>query len=214
MPTLDELLTRSAALHAHLCPRQVLGVRMALLAGDLLKIDLPQTKKQLLSIVETDGCAVDGISVASNCTVGHRTLRIEDYGKVAATFIDTNTGRAIRIAPRHTIRSSASDFAPPGSSKWKAQLIGYQRMPYEQLFLVQEVELVTPLEKIVSRAGKRVYCQSCGEEILNEREVLQDGIVLCRGCTDAAYYRQKESGAIPDSIPPCLGVRGFWLQTD
>jgi formylmethanofuran dehydrogenase subunit E len=176
---------------------------MALLAGDLLKIDLPQTKKQLLSIVETDGCAVDGISVASNCTVGHRTLRIEDY-----------TGRAIRIAPRHTIRSSASDFAPPGSSKWKAQLIGYQRMPYEQLFLVQEVELVTPLEKIVSRAGKRVYCQSCGEEILNEREVLQDGIVLCRGCTGGAYYRQKDDGAIPDSIPPCLGVRGFWLQTD
>ena len=166
---------------------------MALLAGDLLKIDLPQTKKQLLSIVETDGCAVDGISVASNCTVGHRTLRIEDYGKVAATFVDTNTGRAIRIAPRHTIRSSASDFAPPGSSKWKAQLIGYQRMPYERLFLVQEVELVTSLEKIVSRAGKRVYCQSCGEEILNEREMLQHGKVLCRACGGESYYRLKEN---------------------
>jgi formylmethanofuran dehydrogenase subunit E len=102
---------------------------MALLAGNVLKIDLPQTEKRLLIIAEIDGCAVDGLIVASNCTVGHRTLRIEDYGKVAASFIDTNTRRAIRIIPRHTIRTRANDFAPPGSSKWKAQLIGYQRMP-------------------------------------------------------------------------------------
>jgi len=106
MPTLDELLKASAALHCHLCPRQVLGVRMAMYAGKVLNIDLPQ---------------------------------------------------------------------------------------YEQLFLVQEVELVTPLEKIVSRAGKRAYCQSCGEEIINEREVLQDGKVVCRACAGEAYYRLKRN---------------------
>ena len=32
-PRLDELLALSAALHRHLCPRQVLGARMGLLAG-------------------------------------------------------------------------------------------------------------------------------------------------------------------------------------
>jgi formylmethanofuran dehydrogenase subunit E len=33
MPTLKELLDQTAAMHRHLCPRQVLGVRMGLYAN-------------------------------------------------------------------------------------------------------------------------------------------------------------------------------------
>ena len=89
METLADLLAQSSVLHRHLCPRQVLGVRMGLLAAELLSLDLPQTDKRLLTIVETDGCFTTGLSVATNCWVGRRTLRVEDYGKVAATFVDT-----------------------------------------------------------------------------------------------------------------------------
>ena len=99
MLTLKEILEQSAAMHHHLCPRQVLGARLGLLAGAELGLSLPQSDKRLLTIVETDGCFVDGVSVATGCTVGHRTLRVEDYGKVAATCIDTQTGRALRLAP-------------------------------------------------------------------------------------------------------------------
>jgi len=97
MTILPELLDASAALHRHLCPRQVLGVRMGMLAGELLGLALPQTDKRLYVVAETDGCAVDGISAATNCWVGRRTLRVEDFGKVAATFVDTQTDRAVRI---------------------------------------------------------------------------------------------------------------------
>jgi formylmethanofuran dehydrogenase subunit E len=45
----------------------------------------------LLTILETDGCAADGVSAATGCWVGRRTLRVEDFGKVAATFVDTQT---------------------------------------------------------------------------------------------------------------------------
>ena len=99
MKTLDELLVESSARHRHLCPRQVLGVQMGRLAADLLGLDLPQDDKRLLTIVETDGCFTTGLSVATNCWVGRRTMRVEDYGKVAATFVDTQTEQAIRIAP-------------------------------------------------------------------------------------------------------------------
>jgi formylmethanofuran dehydrogenase subunit E len=99
MKTLDQLLAESAALHHHLCPRQVLGVQMGRLVAHLLDLDLPQSDKRLLTIVETDGCFTSGLSVATNCWVGRRTMRVEDYGKVAATFVDTATGQAIRIAP-------------------------------------------------------------------------------------------------------------------
>ena len=118
MLKLEELLAASAAVHHHLCPRQVLGVRMAMLTGNLLGLDLPQTDKRLLTIVETDGCAVSGISVATGCRVGRRTLRVEDYGKVAATFVDTLTERAVRLAPQTNIRNLVAAYAPEADNRW------------------------------------------------------------------------------------------------
>src|SRR5688572_4243249 len=135
---LPELLNASSQLHRHLCPRQVLGVRMGLLAGEML--DLPQPppprSKRLLTIVETDGCMADGIAVATNCWVGQWTLRVEDYGKVAATFVDTHTRLALRIVPRRRARELARAYAPLAKSRWEAMLLGYQAMPWEELFSV------------------------------------------------------------------------------
>jgi formylmethanofuran dehydrogenase subunit E len=187
--TLTELLDQSSALHHHLCPRQVLGVRMGLLAGELLELELPQPSKRLLTIVETDGCFADGVSVATNCWTGRRTLRVEDYGKVAATFVDTKDGHAWRIIPHPEARIVAPAFAPAARNRWEAMLQGYQTMPAEKLLLAAPVILRTPVENLVSRAGVRAICAECGEEIINEREVAVTGRTLCRGCAHGGYYR-------------------------
>lgn len=188
--SLEEILQRSSVTHRHLCPRQVLGVRMGIYAGMLLNRALPQEhEKSLLTIVETDGCAVDGITAATGCTVGHRTMRIIDYGKVAATFVDTIKRRAIRIVPAHDVRTRARGFAPPDLGKWQAQLVGYQTMPDEQLLVVQEVALKLDLDRLISLAGKRVTCSQCGEKVMNEREVLRGEATLCRACAGEAYYQ-------------------------
>ncbi|GIK71918.1 MAG: formylmethanofuran dehydrogenase subunit E [Chloroflexota bacterium] len=194
MKTLYELLAESAALHRHLCPRQVLGVQMARLAAQLLSLDLPQRDKRLLTIVETDGCFTSGLSVATNCWVGRRTLRIEDYGKVAATFVDTRTERAIRIAPSPTARERASAFAPDATNRWEAMLIGYQRMTPTDIFVWQPVILMTPVKAIISRAGHRALCVRCGEEILNEREVVIGDATFCRHCAYGGYYLLCDEG--------------------
>lgn len=188
MKTLVELLAESAALHRHLCPRQVLGAQMGLLAAELLGLDLPQSDKRLLTIVETDGCFTTGLSVATNCWVGRRTLRVEDYGKVAATFVDTQNGRAIRIAPSPSARERAAVYAPEARNRWEAMLLGYQRMAPDDLFVWRPVILSTPVEAIVSRAGHRALCDRCGEEILNEREIMIAGSTLCRHCAYGGYY--------------------------
>ena len=190
--SLEALLTASSALHHHLCPRQVLGVRMGLYAGQILGLAVPQSDKRLLAIVETDGCAADGIAVAAGCWVGRRTLRIEDYGKVAATFVDTLTGRAVRLVPQPSAREAAADYAPEARGKWQAMLLGYQRIPAEALLAAQPVKLKTSIEHIVSHAGYRTTCEQCGEEILNEREVTHAGRVLCRACAGDAYYTSVE----------------------
>ena len=81
-PKVELSLRQSSEMHSHAWPRLVLSIRMGILAGKLLEIPVPQTDKRLLTIMETDGCAADGVSVATNCWVGRRPLRIEDYGKI------------------------------------------------------------------------------------------------------------------------------------
>jgi formylmethanofuran dehydrogenase subunit E len=145
--------------------------------------------KRLLVILETDGCFADGVIAATNCTVGHRTLRVEDYGKAAATFVDTGTGRAVRVAPTLDIRQQACACCPDEPRHYFAQMQAYQVMPDEQMVTVTEVHLAIPIAKIVSRPGVRVDCASCGEEIMNEREVMLDGEPLCRACAGGSYYQ-------------------------
>lgn len=192
MTGLAEALRTSASHHRHLCPRQVLGMRMGLLAGDLLELPLP-TDRRLLVFVETDGCFADGVSAATGCAVGHRTLRVEDTGKVAAVFVDVRTERAVRIAPRPAARRRAGDFAPEATTTWARYLLGYQRMPVEALLVWRAVRLLRPVAAILSRPGRRVVCDACQEEVINEREVVAGGRVLCRTCAGVRYYQYEES---------------------
>jgi formylmethanofuran dehydrogenase subunit E len=127
---------------------------------------------------------------------------VEDYGKVAVTFVDTKTGRAVRVAPRLDIRERASAFASDEPRHYFAQMQAYQSMLDEEMFTIQEVALNTPIEQIVSRPAMRVNCDVCGEEIMNEREVHQNGLVLCHACAHGGYYQSVHINIrhIPETI--------------
>jgi formylmethanofuran dehydrogenase subunit E len=187
---LSQILEKSAEDHKHLCPRQILGVRMGMLAGELLSLDLPQKNKRLLCFVETDGCFVDGITAATGCSMGHRTMRLMDYGKVAACFIDSQTQKAFRISPRTDSRQIAQNYE--ASSPWLRYLEAYQTLPAASLFCVTQVQLNISLEKLISHPRHRMICANCYEEIINERERLQEGRILCQACANGAYYTYCE----------------------
>ena len=196
MKDLQFLLKRSSRDHSHLCPRQILGVRIGLAGMAALGLKEPPAKKELLIITETDGCFADGLSAATGCTVGHRSLRVEDYGKTAATFISTQTGRAIRLAPTLDIRERAYTFAADESRHYFVQMQAYQVMPDEEMFTVHDVTLNVPVEQIISSPGMRVECEVCGEEIMNEREIHQNGLTLCRTCANGGYYHMEQDTVI------------------
>jgi formylmethanofuran dehydrogenase subunit E len=177
--------------HQHLCPRQVLGVRIGLAGAVGLGLTVPRQDKRLLVITESDGCFVDGISVVTGSTVGHRTLRVEDYGKIAATFVDVVTERALRLAPSQDVRQRAWAYAPEEKRHYFAQLLAYQVMPDDELLSIQAVRLTTPVNVLVGRPGVRVNCSVCGEEIINEREAYIDGNPICRACAGPAYYTSE-----------------------
>lgn len=186
---LQHILEQSAARHSHLCPRQVLGARIGLAGAAALGLDVPRNDKRLLIIVETDGCFADGLEAATGCTIGHRTLRVKDYGKIAATFVDVKTGQAVRVAPRLDVRERAYTCVPEEPRHYFAQLKAYQLMPDHELLSIQAVQLTTPIAAIVSRPGVRINCDVCGEEIINEREIEREGLTLCRSCAGSSYYQ-------------------------
>ena len=192
---LEPLLAETAARHRHLCPRQVLGVRLGL--GGLRALGFldgtwqprfENRRKWLLTIVEMAGCGADGISVATDCSVGARTLWVEDYGKMAATLVDVRCEVAVRVAPADNVRELADLYAPRARSRWHAYLEAYHVIPDELLLRVQPVVLRRSVSAILSRPGVRVDCDRCGEEITNEREVRRGEEILCRACAGQGYY--------------------------
>jgi len=185
--------------HKHLCPRQILGVRIGLRGTSVLGFDTSSRQKHLLVISETDGCFIDGVIAATKCNVGHRTLRVEDYGKVAATFVNTQTGRAVRVVPALDVRQRANAYAPDESRHYFAQLQAYQVMPDEELMTVADVVLNIPIADIVSHSGVRVNCERCGEEVMNERQVVIEGKNYCHFCAGGGYYHSAKTDGVPDT---------------
>lgn len=197
MGTLQTFLQQSASRHSHLCPRQVLGVRIAMAGLAAFQLPAPPPRARLLVIAETAGCFVDGLEVVAGVTVGHRSLRIEDYGKVAATFVDLESRCALRIAPVKDLRSRAQGYAPAGEKRrYFIQLHAYQVMPERELLSIQPVELNPPLAALLGRAGARTICRRCGEEIINLREVKVGGQTVCQACAGFAYYAAANEPAV------------------
>src|SRR5215475_13631964 len=97
MRSFDELFNESSTIHRHSCAGQVLGVRMAMLGCREVGIDEPKGCKKLVVYVETDRCATDAVQAVTGCSLGKRTLKFLDYGKMAATFVNTETEQAVRV---------------------------------------------------------------------------------------------------------------------
>jgi len=189
------LLAESGRQHGHLCPGQVLGVRMAILGCERLGILDPKISKRLITFVETDRCGTDAVQTVTGCTLGNRTLKFIDYGKLAATFLDTRSGRAVRVCAREDAREAALRFETGGVSRHEAQLQAYKTLPDPELFTVSEVRVTLGEDDLPGRPGSRTTCERCGEAVSDGRDVLSDGRALCRACAGAAYYTPIEEVA-------------------
>src|SRR5437762_11681253 len=117
--SLDEYLHDAEQAHGHLCAGQILGVRMAMLGLARLGIEDPRGKdrKRLVTFVEIDRCATDAVSVVTGCRLGKRALKFRDWGKVAATFVDVSTGKAVRVAAKESSKALARNMHPEIESK-------------------------------------------------------------------------------------------------
>jgi formylmethanofuran dehydrogenase subunit E len=179
--TLEEDLAVARDFHGHLCHGMVMGVRMARLGCRELGIEDPTAYRDLVVYVEMDRCASDAVSVVCGVNLGKRTLKWVDYGKLAATFVDLATGRALRVAPRLEVPHAGSDVDP--IEFWKD-------WTDEQLFTCRPVNITIPEADKPGRPIRRAVCEACGEQIQDARDVVKEGRTLCRACASGAYYQE------------------------
>ncbi|HVB07985.1 MAG TPA: FmdE family protein [Candidatus Acidoferrales bacterium] len=188
MKTLDEYLDLAAQAHGHLCAGQVLGVRMAMLGLRELGIEDPSLeRKRFVTYVEIDRCATDAIALVTGCRLGKRSLKFFDWGKMAATFVDLPTGRAVRVVARQDSKDRARAMFPE-LDKEQAQQKAYRALPDDDLFERQSVRVEIRPEDLPGYKAPRIVCEKCGEGINFKREIVVDGRTFCRACAGARYY--------------------------
>lgn len=190
MKTLPEYEEMAKAAHGHLCAGQILGLRMALHGLALLGLDDPTgaQRKRLITYVEIDRCATDAITVVTGCRLGKRALKLLDFGKMAATFCDLETGRAVRLSARESSRERAAELYPDIGEKNRQQMAAYRTMPDDELFSVEWVTVRIGPEDLPGHRRGRVTCAACGEAVSFRREVEVEGRTLCRACAGQRYY--------------------------
>jgi len=196
MKTLEDYIVLAGESHGHMCPGQILGIRMAMAGLRAIGIEDPEkARKRLLTFVEIDRCATDAVSLVTGCRLGKRSLKFLDYGKVAATFVDLETGRAVRVAARDDARAKVKLMFPAIANASQAQLEAYKVMESGDLFDLQTVRVNLKAEDLPGRPRSRVTCAQCGEGVNDGRELRFGDRVLCRSCAGEPYYEAATDAA-------------------
>jgi formylmethanofuran dehydrogenase subunit E len=193
MRPLHELLKESFSIHGHHCAGQVLGVRMAMAGCREVGIDEPRGCKKLLVYVEIDRCATDAVQTVTGCSLGKRTLKFLDYGKMATTFVNVETENAVRVLARDDARLLVPEYSRNTTDPREAQKSAYTVMPEESLFSIQPTTVHTSDENMPGFRGARVFCDGCGEGINFRREVKMDDQTLCIPCARGRSLAQNHA---------------------
>ena len=205
-PKLEELLLEAERAHGHLCAGQILGVRMAMLALERLNIhdprkktlpngDLNPDRKRPVVFVEIDRCATDAIGVVTGARVGKRALKLRDWGKMAATFVDLEAKlgggdyKGLRVVALESSKNRAQELYPE-IPKNEQQMRAYRELPDAELFSEQWVRVPLPANEFPGYKGERVVCARCGEGVNFDRFVEVAGEQLCLSCSEpeTRYY--------------------------
>ena len=190
--TINKIWQKAVDFHGHSCPGLAYGVRASVIALEKLAVER-SSDEELLAIVETDSCSIDGIQVITGCTLGKGNLIFKDHGKTAFTFVLRKSGKAIRViinagdthSPDDVLREKVMTGKASPEEKTLFQEMKQKRIqhilegPEEEICQVGWVDVKLP-EK--ARIFKSIPCEKCGEHFMEARGRLEDGKVVCLDC--------------------------------
>lgn len=182
MKVYDTLFEKVKSFHGHECPGIVLGTRLTMAAYRELGLDPMKTDHDLIVFMEIDRCGADAVQAITGCSLGHRNLKHKDFGKFAATFLDRQTGKAVRVSVFEKNRAAHESLS-------KNELIHLlSEIPEDEILKIEHVKVEIPKEDAPGLPNRKVFCEMCGEQVIDNRVVTKDGIKLCRNCYKGSYY--------------------------
>lgn len=183
----DVCINEAKAFHGDACAGIIIGTRMAILGLNKIGIEDPKgaDRKNLIVFVEMDRCASDAILAVTGCHPGKRTMKIFDHGKMAATFVNLKTGKAVRVWEKNRDGNKVTTREEIEKSPHNEE---YAMMPVEDLFETREVHVELKPEDLPGKPLCIVTCEACGERIMDMRYERKNGKILCRPCAVGKNY--------------------------
>ncbi|MFA6362478.1 FmdE family protein [Methanoregula sp.] len=182
MSDYDILFNKAKEFHGHVCPGIVLGTRLTIAGLRELGMTPTEPARNLIVYMEIDRCGTDAVQAITGCSLGHRTLKHKDFGKFAATFVDTRNGNAIRVAVNEKNRAEHDKLGPKDLLKLLSEV------PEDEILKIEHVRITIKKEDLPGFPVEKANCSKCGEQISDNRHMVVNGRVLCRNCAGESYY--------------------------
>jgi formylmethanofuran dehydrogenase subunit E len=115
-------------------------------------------------------------------------LKFRDWGKMAATFIDVSTGKAIRIAAK-VLEGMRPRDVPGGCRQNQQQMRAYREMPEDELFTLQWVKVNCPKRNCLDTRAPASSAQHVAKGSTFAARS-KGRKTLCRSCQGEATTRQ------------------------
>jgi len=136
---MEKLVEEGVKFHGHLGPFLILGLKAGLFANSMLGKDY----FQMHVTVETEpsppfSCIVDGIQIATGCTMGKRNIKLEKGKNLSLTF--TKGEKRLKIRLKDEILKKLGNLKSKEESESKA--ISLINRPIRELFEIKEQIIV------------------------------------------------------------------------
>lgn len=178
-------LIKAVNYHGHLCLGQILGIHLAEKGMDVIQTTDP---KNMIVYVENDRCIADAIQVLTGTRLGRRNMKLVNYGKMAATFINIETDITFRVWVSGNITEMIGKISSDRQEKERQYKILLES-PSEDVVSAQRVIVNISKEEMPGKPLRTVRCVKCNEKVMDGKDVLSTDGPLCLACAEGAYYK-------------------------
>lgn len=140
---LDSIVREAVDFHGHLGPFLVIGVRMGLIGLRELKTTRGDSKLQATTLLKRAvpfSCAIDGIQVTTQCTVGNGKLQLKSMPETISTKFQLNQERQVTVTLKTTKFEELKKSMPKSARSYKNIQLAREvaSSPEKELFTIEK----------------------------------------------------------------------------
>ncbi|MCK9151882.1 FmdE family protein [Methanobacterium alcaliphilum] len=186
MSAYKELLKKAGEFHGEICGGIVMGTKLAIYGMESMGMEPGKKDKNLIVFTEIDRCMSDAVLAVTRTSVGKKSLKPVGYGKFAATFVNIETEKAIRLVDLEVNKKGEKSYSEQESIEDMIERIN--KTPAEEIFKLQKVSVKIDENYLPGKPREKAVCKSCGELIMDGKHHLKGGNAYCTSCFNGSYY--------------------------